>query len=171
MAGGRAARAAALCLVSACPLLGSACGGGDDAIDHGPEPRVDLIEPAVAAIEAERGAAVEFVELSATLEDVRAIVRDDGTSAVAYRYDGELTGPVEPRDDARETFTAEQVDIDPEHVFDGVREELGSPAIVDVAIRVDGGALVVDATVASDAGGVLLVLLDGRGAVLGTQTG
>ena len=112
-----------------------------------------------------------YLEVSATLEHVDAIVRDgDGTSAVLYRYvDGDLTGPIEPRDDPRVTFTADQVAIDPDTIFDGMREELGDPAIVDLAIRMEGEVQMIDATVAGEQGGIILVLLGSNGEVLGLQ--
>ena len=59
--------------------------------------------------------------------------------------------------------------IDPDTIFDGVRAELGDPTIVDLAIRMEGEAQVIDATVAGDQGGVILVLLAPDGDVLGLQ--
>jgi hypothetical protein len=146
------------------------CAGGTDAQ---PGPRVEWIEDALAAVAAARGGEPAYLEISATLAHVDAIVRDaesDGESAVLYRYaDGELTGPIEPRDDPRPTFTSDDVMIDPDTIFDGLRDELDDPAIVDLAIRVEGGGQVIDATVASEQGGILLVLLGDDGTVLGLQ--
>jgi hypothetical protein len=163
----RAAIAAALVLTGASAL--AACSGGDDAATAAP--RVEWIDEALDAVAAARVGEPAYVEVSVTLEHVDAIVRDgDGTSAVLYRYaDGELTGPIEPRDDQRPTFTGDQVAIDPDTIFDGVREELGDPAIVDLAIRMEGELQVIDATVAGEQGGIILVLLSPKGDVLGLQ--
>jgi hypothetical protein len=151
-------------------VLGGGCGGGGEA---GGEalPRVDLIEPAVEAIESERGGEVEFFEISATLDQVDAIVRD-GEQGVLYRYDGNrLSGPVEPRPDTRQTFTSDAIDIEPDKLFDRVTDELADAAVVDFAIHVDGGVVVNDATLATDRGGVMLVLLGGDGTIGGLQAG
>jgi hypothetical protein len=157
-------RAAAI----AAALVIAGCSGGDDAT---PGPRVEWIDDAFAAVAAASGTDPAYVEVSATLEHVDAIVRDgEGTSAVLYRYvDGALTGPIEPRDDPRATFTADQVAIDPDTIFDGMRDELGDPAIVDLAIRMEGEVLTIDATVAGEQGGIILVLLGPDGDVLGLQ--
>ena len=162
-----AALAAAIALTAA-PAL-TACSRGDDTQ---PGPKVEWIDDALVAIAASVGDEPAFIEVAATLEHVAAIVRDgdDGTAAVLYRYDdGALTGPIEPRDDPRATFSADQVANDPDAIFDDLREELDEPAIVDLAIRVEGGGLLIDATVASEQGGVILVLLSPDGDVLGLQ--
>jgi hypothetical protein len=147
--------------------LAAAC-GDDDAAPQ-PGPRVDLIADALDAVADDRGATPELLEVSANGTEVEVIVRDSGSEAVLYRYDGDLTGPVEPRVDERDAFMPDAVRVDPDHVFDGVRSQLPDAEIVDLAVHVDGGAVVIDATIASDAGGLLLVLLDGRGQVLGTM--
>jgi hypothetical protein len=155
-------------VVACIALVGvSACSGEGDA---GPEPRVDLIAPALAAVADDRGADPELLEVSATLEHVDVIVRDGEGTGVLYRYtDAGLTGPVEPRDDLREPFAPADVTVDPERIFSGIRAELEEVAIIDLAIRSEGGAVLIDATVASEVGGVLLVLLGPQGAILGTQ--
>ncbi len=157
--------AAALAAVA---LVGAVACSGDD--DGGPEPRADLISPALEAVAAARDGAPELLEVSATLEHVDVIVRDTEGTGVLYRYDDDgLTGPVEPRDDLRESFTPADVTIDPERVFVGIRSELDRATIIDLAVRREGGVVVIDATVASEAGGIILVLLGPEGAILGTQ--
>ena len=63
--------------------------------------------------------------------------------------------------DDRETFGPDQIDIEPDRLFDQVRQELPETAVIDFAIHVDGGVVVNDATLASGNGGVLFVLISG----------
>ena len=150
------------------------CGGsGDDQSVEG-LPKVELIEPAVAAVADEMGEQPELLEVAATLDGVDVIVRTpttDGGNAVLYRYgaDERLTGPVEPRVDDRQTFDPDQIDIQPDRLFSQVSEELPDTAVIDFAIHVDGGVVVYDATLASENGGVLFVLLGGDGQIGGIQ--
>ena len=151
-------------------LAGSASAGcGGDAPGG---PRVDLIAEALVAVAEAHGDPVAYHEIAADIDSVDLVVANvDGASgeAALYRYDGRLTGPIEPRVDTRDTFTADQVAIDPGTIFEPVREELDDPAIVDFAVHVDGGVLVHDVTIASDSGGVILVLLGRDGEILGIQ--
>jgi hypothetical protein len=156
-------------------VAASACGGDDDDSESQAQvPRADLIEPALDAVVAERGADdVELIEVAADLEVVDVIVRDgerDGAGAVLYRYDGEtLTGPIEPRPDERPTFSVAEVTIEPDSIFEQVEAELPGSAIIDLAVRAEGNLVVNDATVASQNGGVLLVLLQPDGTIIGMQ--
>ena len=59
--------------------------------------------------------------------------------------------------------------FDTETIFDALRDELDDPVIVDFAVQGSEGGPVYDATVASDSGGVLLVLLGADGRVLAVQ--
>ena len=161
-------RAAVLGL--ACLLL-AACGGGGDADPAGP--RVDLIPDAIVAVEEFYGAPQEYFEVSAGLDSVGVIVAVDGATAAeqgSYSAEGVLTEPqpVGPADG--QTFTADRIDLDPDAIFDQLREELDDPAIIDLAIQ--GGpndTVVYDASVASESGGVLLVLLGPTGRILAVQ--
>jgi hypothetical protein len=153
-----------------------ACGGdgGDDEAGRGELelPRVDLIAPAVEAVVAARGADVELLEVAANLERVDVIVRDgEAPNAVLYRYgdDARLQGPIEPRPDDRATFGAAEVTVDPARIFDELVAELPGAAVLDLAVHEDGGLVVNDATVASENGGVLLVLLQPDGGIVGMQ--
>ena len=67
------------------------------------------------------------------------------------------------------TFGADDVDVDPDLVFSGIQSELDDPEIVDFAVQGGPDGVIYDATVRSDAGGVLLVLLRGDGEVLAVQ--
>ncbi len=150
-------------------LAMSGCGGDEAA----PAPIVDRIDEAIAAVEDHYGGPQEYFEISATTEEVTVVVAVDGGTEAEV---GGLTAgggftipePVGPASGA--TFTAEAVDFDVDRIFDGLRDELGDPVIVDFAIQGGGDGIVVyDASVASDAGGVLLVLLDSEGRILGAQ--
>jgi hypothetical protein len=160
-------------IVCAVALLG--VGGCSDDAGSDAGPRVDWIDDALDAVtdatSDSTGAEAALTEVSATLAHVDVIVRTStGTDAALYRYDGDgLDGPLEPRDDPRSTFTPSEVTLDPDRIFDGLRAELNDPAIIDVAIRKEGEALLIDATVAGEQGGVLLVLLGADGQVRGIQ--
>ena len=168
-------RAAAVLLGLVVIIVG--CGGDDDGSSHSGGaraelPRADLIEPAVDAVVEARGADVELLEVAANLERVDVIVREgSGSDAVLYRYtgDGPIEGPIEPRVDDRATFGADEIDIDAERIFDRIEDELPESALLDLAIHDDGGIVVNDATVASENGGVLLVLLQADGDIVGMQ--
>jgi hypothetical protein len=153
----------ALALLAAAP---AGCGGDEPPAG----PRVDWIDDALGAVAEARDEPPAYLEVAATLEHVDAIVRDgDGDDAVLYRYDGDLTGPIEPRADPRDTFAADQVDLDPDAIFEQVRAELDDPVIVDLAIQAAGDRVMYDATIAGEEGGVLLVLLGPGGQILGAQ--
>lgn len=167
---GRAARAATVLATALLALALGACSSGDAPAPEA-QPRVDWFDDMFAAIAEARGGEPAYIEVSATLDYVDAIVRDgEGGGAVLYRFDGEvLDGPIEPRDDTRATFAAAEVTLDTARIFDGIRAELSEPAIIDLAVRKEGQALIVDATVAGEQGGILLVLLGADGQVLGIQ--
>ena len=159
-------------LLGALGLVLAACGGSGGG-SSAPEPVVDLIPDAVAAIEDHYGSPQEYFEISAGLESVGFVVAvDDATMAEqgSYGVDGEFTAPEPVGEASGETFTADEIDIDADLIFEQLRDELDDPVIVDLAIQ--GGpndTVVYDASVASDGGGVLLVLLSPDGAILGVQ--
>jgi len=170
---GRHYRAAAVAAVLALVSCAGCGGSGDDEPAEG-LPKVELIDPAVAALTEQLGEVPELLEVAATLDGVDVIVRTpttDAGNADLYRYTVEdgLTGPIEPRLDDRQTFVPEQIDIQPDRLFDEVRDELPDTAVLDFAIHVDGGVVVNDATLASENGGVLFVLLSGDGQIGGLQ--
>lgn len=150
----------------------AACGGGDES-GSSAGPRVDLIPDAIEAVEDHYGGPQEYFEISAGLESVGVIVAVDAATAAeqgTYSAGGVLTGPdpVGPADG--QTFTAEQIDLEPDRIFDQIREELDDPVIIDLAIL--GGpndSVVYDASIASESGGVLLVLLGPSGSILAVQ--
>jgi hypothetical protein len=158
-------------IVAASIFAATSCGGGGG--NATAAPIVDRIDDAIAAVEAHYGAPQQYFEISATIAEVNVIVAvDGGTQAEQARFtvDGGLT-MLEPVGAASgSTFGADAVDFDPDVVFDRLRDELGDPVIVDFAIQgTSTGTAVYDATVASDGGGVLLVLLGATGQILGAQ--
>jgi hypothetical protein len=150
----------------------TACGGGGRGGDDG-GPLVDLIPDAVTAVEDFYGGPQEYFEISAGLEEVGFVVAVDGGTAAeqgSYSADGVFTAPVPVGEASGTTFTAAQIDLDPDRIFDGLRSELDDPVIIDLAIQ--GGpndTLLYDASVASEAGGVLLVLLGPTGQIRAVQ--
>lgn len=158
--------------VGALGLVLGACSGSSDGSES-PGPVVELIPEAIAAVEDHYGAPQEYFEISAGLDAVGFVVAvDDATLAEqgSYGADGDFTLPEPVGEASGETFTADQIDIDPDRIFVPLRDELDDPMIVDLAIQ--GGpndSVVYDATIASDGGGVLLVLLGPDGTILGAQ--
>jgi len=158
-----------LALAVAGLLAVAACGGGDSSSG----PLVDQIDEAISAVEQHYGSPQEYFELSANLEEVNVIVAVDGANAAeqgSFSADDGLTVPQPVGPASGSTFVAEAVTFDPGSIFDQLRDELNDPVIVDFAIRgTSGGSVIYDATVASESGGVLLVLLGPTGQILGAQ--
>ncbi|NNE11929.1 MAG: hypothetical protein HKN41_06735 [Ilumatobacter sp.] len=119
------------------------------------------------------GTPQEYFEVSASLESVGFVVAvDDATAAEqgTWTPDGGLVGPEPVGEASGETFTADEIDVDADVIFDQLRDELDDPVIVDFAVQGGpDGTVIYDATVASENGGVLLVLLGADGQILGVQ--
>ena len=164
----RVGLAAVVAALTALTVL-AGCGGDDQATG----PVVDLIDDAVAAVEAHYGAPQRYFEISASLEQVSVIVAVDDDTAAEQGFlaaDGEFTAPVPVGEASGAAFTAEAMTFDRAHIFDGLRTELDDPVIIDFAVQgAADGAVIYDASVASEAGGVLLVLLGPSGQILGAQ--
>lgn len=147
-----------------------ACGGADDPT---PAPVVDQIDAAIAAVDEFYGAPQEYFEVSADLDRVDVIVAIDGaTAAEQTSIDGGVVAPPESVGPATgSTFRGDEVDFDGDRIFDQLRADLDDPVIVDFAITgsPDGGPIY-DATVASESGGILLVLLGPSGEIRAVQT-
>jgi hypothetical protein len=141
-------------------------------VERGDAPVVELIGPAVAVVDEMYGGTPEYFEVSADRQRVSLIVAlDDGTAEqVFFCGDAGRTEP-EPLGEAEgSTFTSDAIDIDPRTIFSLLGEQLDDPEIVDFAVTGAGdGAAVYDATVMSESGGVLLVLLSADGEVLAVQ--
>jgi hypothetical protein len=133
----------------------------------GDPPRVDMIAPAIAAVEAELGGPQEYFEINATSKLVNVIVAvNDATVAQYWVYlDGELTSG-QAQDAQGNTFTAAAVTFDPDTVLTQIQRDLpDSP--VDLFF-VEGGAdgsVRYTALVSSQAGGQLEVIVAPDGTV------
>lgn len=143
-----------------------ACGSGDE-----PGPIVERIDDAVDDVEAYYGEPQRYLEISATPSVVSVFVAaDDGVEQAFWSPDEGLVDPVQVTAVDRPTFPASAIDFDPDRILDRVREELPDSEIVDFAVTGAGsGAVVYDVRLRSEQGGVLLVLLDGDGSILGAQ--
>jgi hypothetical protein len=153
-------------------LLLGACGDGTSPDEP---PLVAEIAPAMAAVEAELGGPQDYYEVNATPQLVNLFVATGGGStAAAYVYlDGELQAPAPPQDvTSGETFRADELDFDPEVIFDGVADELDEPAVTQfVVVGGPGRVVQYSAFVASSEGGVLDVLLGPDGAIVDVNAG
>jgi hypothetical protein len=151
---------------------GTACGGDDD--DDATVPAVELIQPAVAAVESERGGAQEYFEINVSGSTVNLFVATDAaTTATAYRYlGGELLPPDPPQQASGATFGADALTFDPDTVLDAVVAELDGPVVARfVVVGGPGGAVQYAATIASAQGGQLDVLLAADGTIQGVDPG
>ena len=150
-------------------VLAACSGSGDSA----PEPVVELIPDAVAAVEDFYGAPQEYFEISADLDGVGVIVAiDDATAAEQGRYEagGEFVRPEPVGPASGATFTADKIVFDPDRVFDEIRAELDEPVIVDFAVQGGpDGSVIYDATIASDSGGLLRVFVGPDGRIQGVS--
>lgn len=151
-------------------IVVAACGGGaaDDAL-----PIVDRIPDAVEAVEAHYGGPQEYFEISARLDSIGFVVAvDDATAAEqgSWTPEGGLEGPEPAGEASGATFSADLIDLDAGSIFDRIQDELEDPAIIDLAIQ--GGpndTVIYDASIASENGGALLVLLGPDGEIQAVQ--
>jgi hypothetical protein len=155
-------------------LVGGVACGGDDDTPASPRPAVELLAPAVEALEAELGGPQEYFEINVDERLVNLFVADDdGTSVVPYLFlDGELQPPA-PAQPVVEgtTFAATAIDVDPDTVLDMVAVELPTATMRRFVVLVGPeGALRYEVFVQSVQGGQLAVLVTGDGEVLGVET-
>jgi hypothetical protein len=147
--------------------------GSDDSSDDVPALRVDLIDDAVAAVEAELGGPQQYFEINATSDLVNLYVADDVTAeatSYVYRADGSLDPPVGPGAAEGETFGADAIEVDEGSVLDDVLAEL--PESIPLAFAVTGtgeGAVQYQVILQSARGGRLAVYVDGDGTILGSD--
>lgn len=186
---------ASAAFVAIAAILAPSCGGdGDDSgtvdetvevvdvvdndaqcldADAADEPVVGLIDDAIEATEDHYGTDQEYFEISADLRRVSVIVAVDDRAAAEQGYFCGSAGFSRPEpvgEASGATFGASAVDFDPDAIFDRIRDELSDPAIVDFAIQgAPDDAVLYDAAIASERGGVILVLLGPDGEILATQ--
>ena len=181
--GSLAAAAAVLALVVA------GCGGDDDGgdadgppsavvndarcldADEADAPRLDLLFDAVEVGEGHYGGAQRYYEISVDRQRVSLIVADENGVAEQSFYCGEagFGAPESLGEASGATFTADALDLDPERVLTGIEDELDDPTIIDFVVQAAPDGVLYDATVRSDAGGILLVLVGPTGEVLAVQ--
>lgn len=148
--------------------LTAACGGDDEGGAGAVRPVLDQIEPAMAAVDAERGGPQQYYEVNATPQFVNLFVAEGTDQVQAYLYvDGELQPPTPPQDATGLTFGADAVAFDPDELLSGVDEELPGSDITVLALAAGAdGRVQYIATLESERGGVLDVTLDADGTVL-----
>ena len=131
-------------------------------------PRVDLVVPAVQALEAKLGAPQKYFEINATAHLVNVIVSlNNGAFAQNWLYlDGELSSK-EPQPAAGYTFAASALNFDPAAVLDKITGDL--PDATPNLFLVEGGPQGVvryTVVVTSSKGGQLLVVVGADGKVI-----
>ena len=138
----------------------------------GEPPRVDLIEPAIAALEAQLGLPQQYFEINATSHLVNLFVAlNDGTLVQNWLYfDGELTSkPAQPAQG--HTFSAAAVTFDPNTVLSQIEHDLPDTTI-DLFLIEGGanGAVRYTAIVTSSQGGQLEIVVGPDGTVQSVDT-
>ncbi|MCU1361791.1 MAG: hypothetical protein JWN99_3080 [Ilumatobacteraceae bacterium] len=130
--------------------------------------RVDLIDAAVAAVEAQLGGPQRYFEINATDLLVNLFVAvDGGAQAQPFVFlQGELNSQ-DPKAAQGETFSADALDFDPQKVTSCVADQL--PKSQATAFEVIGGpegAVAFSVIVDSPEGGQLVVAVNGQGQIL-----
>ena len=131
-------------------------------------PSVALIPDAIAAVEEQIGAPVDFFEINAVPNAVNVFVAlNDGTLAQQYVYvDGGLTS----RDGlpaSGGTFTADQLDFDAAAVFTTIRGQLPDTILQTFYVNGDGQGNVKYAVLAvAQCGGALDIVIGADGSIV-----
>ncbi|MEO7398731.1 MAG: hypothetical protein ABIW84_09225 [Ilumatobacteraceae bacterium] len=134
--------------------------------------RVELIDEAIAAVEAQRGGPQQYFEVNATPTIVNLFVADAGASeAVAYVYVANgLAEPAAAQPASGPTFTADEVEFDPARVIAQVVDELPDSTLQLFSVTaLEAGGAQYRVIVSSATGAELVVFVSGRGVVLGTD--
>jgi hypothetical protein len=136
-------------------------------------PRVDLIDDAVTALEAQLGSAQQFFEINATSSLVNLIVAlNDGKLAQPWVYfEGELSS-TDGVEASGFSFAATALDFDPASVLSKVQAELpdSSPDLFFVEAG-EGGIVRYSVAVTSKEGGQLVVVVGPDGTVQAVDPG
>lgn len=132
---------------------------------------LDLVAPAVAALEAQLGGPQRYFEINVQGAVVNLFVAvDDATAAQPWAYiDGALSS-VAAQPAQGQTFPASSVQFDPDTLLDQVTSEL--PEAVARALEIVGGpddAVQYTAVMISSGGSQILVQLAPDGTVLGVD--
>ena len=147
----------------------AACGSDETETTSGDSIARD-IRAAVAAVEADRGGAQLFFEITATPQLTNVFVAiDNGTAAVPYVYlDGELqpAGPI-ITGAAGQTFASDAIDFDESIVFSGVETDLPTGTIDAFSLEGGPGGFVrYVISVRSEQGGVLDIVVTPTGSII-----
>lgn len=134
--------------------------------------RVELIGPAVAALEAKLGGPQQYLEVNATPTLVNLFVAvENATKAVAYVYIGGTLGDPAPPEDVKAgapTFDASKIAFNYKRVLEPVLAALpASTYRVFSVVGVAGGAVSYLVTVQSSKGGELQVPVKADGSIIG----
>lgn len=136
-------------------------------------PRVDLIDDAVTALEAELGSPQQFFEINATSSLVNLIVAlNDGKVAQPWVYfQGDLSS-TEGAEASGFSFSASALDFEPDNVLSKVQAELpdSSPDLFFVEGGADG-TVRYSVAVTSKQGGQLVVVVGPDGTVQSVDPG
>ncbi|CAN5417835.1 hypothetical protein BH23ACT3_BH23ACT3_11940 [soil metagenome] len=158
-------------LVVALLIAVAACGDDDQ---PAPRPAVQLVLPAIEALEAHLGAPQEYFEINVDQRLVNLFVAvEGGRSFIPYLYlDGEIQPPAPSQPvEAGETFAAEDMRFDPEKVLQRVADDLPTSAMERFVILVGpDGVVRYEVFVRSARGGQLAVAVTGDGDVLGVES-
>ena len=143
-------------------------GGALSVPADGALPVVDQIPVAIAALEAETGAPVEYFEINATAQLVNLFVAlNDGAVAQPWLFvGGELTS-AEGQQASGGTFAGGDVAFDPATIFDPLLAEVPGIQVESFYVHGDGdGNLLYGVLATSERGGGLDIVLAADGRVL-----
>lgn len=153
-------------------VVASGCRKDEDT-ERAPDPVVDLIRPAIAAVEDELGGPQRYFEVNANAQLVNVVVARPNAfgaapSLVGYAY---LAGELAPAKDlgeapVDETFGAADIPELAASLFDPLHDDLPDSAISAFVLSGTDDALRYDVVVTSAAGGRLDVTIDDTGEVL-----
>ena len=150
---------------------------GPDAAPEGSTAREPVDAPdfvlavydAIAALESQLGEEQEFFEVTANAQFTNVFVAtDEGTVAVPYLYvDGELQPPAPGQEGASgDTFTAADVDFEPNMILSGVAADLPDTTIDALSVYGDGVGTVYVLGATSKVGGQLDIRVTASGAIV-----